>query len=72
MWTSALTAADVGALYGAGNMPDPRSLPTPPQHLYRFGASDSSFPTLVDYGSAPQDGTAVNMAASDIKKDSPP
>ena len=72
MWTSALTAADVGALYGAGNMPDPRILPTPPQHLYRFGASDSSFPTLVDYGSAPQDGTAVNMAASDIKKDSPP
>lgn len=72
MWTSELSASDAASLYASGNSLDPRTISSPPQHLYRFGASDSSFPTLVDYGSAPQDGTAVNMAASDIKKDSPP
>ena len=72
MWTSALSASDITALYAAGNMPDPRSLPTPPQHLYRFGAGDNSFPTLIDYGSEGDNGTAVNLAASDVKDDSPP
>ena len=72
MWTSELSASDVTALYAAGNMPDPRSLSTPPQHLYRFGAGDNSFPTLVDYGSEGDNGTAVNLASSDVKDDSPP
>ena len=72
MWTSALAAGDITMLYAGGNSMDPRNLSSPPQHFYRFGAGDAEFPTLVDYGSAPQDGTAVNMTASDIKKDSPP
>jgi hypothetical protein len=71
MYTSELTAADVTALYAGGSMPDPRSLSTAPQHLFRFGAGDGSFPTLVDYGSTPQNGTAVNMTSADVKGDSP-
>jgi len=72
MWTSELSASDVTALYGSGNMPDPRTIGTPPQHLYRFGAGDNSFPTLVDYGSEGDNGTAENMIASNVKDDSPP
>jgi len=72
MWTSALSASDVTALYGSGNMPDPRSLSTPPQHLYRFGAGDNSFPTLVDYGSEGDNGTAEGIVADNVKDDSPP
>jgi hypothetical protein len=72
MWTSELGASDVTALYGLGNMPDPRTIGTPPQHLYRFGAGDNSFPTLVDYGSEGDNGAAVNMIAANVKDTSPP
>lgn len=71
MYTSELSASDVTALYAGGSMPDPRSLSIAPQHLFRFGAGDGLFPTLVDYGSTPQNGTAVNMTSADVKGDSP-
>ncbi len=78
MWTSELSASDVTALYAAGNMPDPRSLSTPPQHLYRFGAGDAGVPTnpptpsLVDYGSEADNATPENMTAANVKDASPP
>lgn len=78
MWTSELSASDVTALYAAGNMPDPRSLSTPPQHLYRFGAGDAGVPTnpatpsLVDYGSKADNATPENMTAANVKDASPP
>lgn len=78
MWTSELSASDVTALYGLGNMPDPRTIGTPPQHLYRFGAGDAGVPTnpptpsLVDYGSEADNATPENMTAANVKDASPP
>ena len=71
-YDSAISAEQVTAIYAEGNSMDERNLSPAPVNFYRFGDGDSDFPTLVDYGTADKDGTAVNMEAADIVEDSPP
>ena len=72
IYNSELTAGEVAAVYNAGSPPDEMTLTPSPLNYYRFGNGDVLFPTLKDYGSSPQDGTAVNMTAASIVDDAPP
>ena len=72
IYNSELTAGEVAAVYGGGSPPDEMTLTPSPLNYYRFGNGDVLFPTLKDYGSSPQDGTAVNMTAASIVDDAPP
>ncbi len=71
-YNSAISAEQVTAIYAGGNSMDERTLTPAPVNFYRFGDGDSDFPTVVDYGTADKDGTAVNMEVGDIVEDSPP
>lgn len=72
IYGSELTAGEVAAVYGGGTPPDETTLTPAPLNYYRFGNGDTLFPTLKDYGSSPQDGTAVNMTVASIVDDAPP
>jgi len=72
LYTSALSATQVTALYGNGSPPDETQLTPSPDHYYRFGDGDTRGPsTLTDYGSGDVDGTGTNMEAADIVEDHP-
>jgi hypothetical protein len=77
MWNVELTSSDVTELYNAGKPMDPtlhsREVSSPGSLIswWRMGdASGDVFPTIVD-NVASNDGTLINMEASDIVEDVP-
>lgn len=71
IYTSELSAAQVAVVYNGGKTTNEAATVPAANHLYRFGSTDNMFPTLVDYSVTPQNGTAVNMTASQQVEDSP-
>ena len=71
IYTSELSAAQVAVVYNGGKTTNEAATTPAATHLYRFGSTDNMFPTLVDYSVTPQNGTAVNMTASQQVEDSP-
>tara|TARA_R110002020_G_scaffold50763_1_gene143528 strand:- start:25897 stop:26667 length:771 start_codon:yes stop_codon:yes gene_type:complete len=72
MYTTEVSAGQVALIYNSGRACNEALLPVKPAHFYRFGDGDSSFPTVIDYGSSPANGTAYNMASSAVVQDAPP
>jgi hypothetical protein len=71
IYTSELSAAQCAVVYNGGKTVNEAATVPAANHLYRFGSTDNMFPTLVDYSTTPQNGTAVNMTASQQVEDSP-
>lgn len=71
VYTSELSSGDVALIYNGGQSYNEDLLPTSPDHFYRFGNGDVLFPIVKDYGSTPQNGTAVNMTPQSIVNDAP-
>ena len=72
MYTSEVSAGQVALIYNSGRACNEALLPVKPAHFYRFGDGDSSFPTVIDYGSSPANGTAYNMTPASVVQDAPP
>jgi len=72
MYTAEVNADQVALIYNSGRACNEALLPVKPAHFYRFGDGDSSFPTVIDYGSSPANGTAYNMTTASVVQDAPP
>lgn len=71
-WNDTLTQTEVTEVYNSGTALDLSTMTNQPEHWYRMGDDQDSYPTIVDVGSeASADLTMVNMTAADIVSDVP-
>jgi hypothetical protein len=68
IFNSSLTQTDVNSIYGTGVPDDISSLS--PSNWWRMGEGDT-YPTITDHGTNSNNGTMINMTASNIDTDVP-